>query len=88
MVGVIHVEAAKHLDSSFDLLLLDGEEAIPGIIELLQQDMGREYLSSFGISHLLIALKKAIIKLVIFNLLSTSRFSYLSNVVFLNHNIF
>lgn len=34
VIGAIHLEVAKHLDSSFDLIFLDGEEAVFGIIQI------------------------------------------------------
>jgi len=49
-IGVFHSKVTKHSNSSFDLLFLDGEEVVPNIIQLLQQDVGRQYPCSFGLS--------------------------------------
>lgn len=36
VVGAVHLEVAKHLDSSFDLIFLDGEEVVFGIIQIME----------------------------------------------------
>ncbi len=36
VVGVVHLEVTKHLDSSFDLIFLDGEKVVFGIIQIME----------------------------------------------------
>jgi prepilin-type processing-associated H-X9-DG protein len=36
VVGAVHLEAAKHSNSSFNLLFLDGEEVVPNTIQLME----------------------------------------------------